>query len=572
MNDNFENMPIEGKKDLSAREREDQIAERFEEVSTENKKLKEQLAGLESKTNSVGVFLIGESEKSPEKIQQVAENWKKRVREETAFFDSFDELGLDFFKEDLTSQPGFPDTKIIFSAKSEAIDSYYKSEGKVPGGLASRVHDQVDIGNEQPSLAHQLRGFLSAGRFDTSTETLLHEMIHRKHINDDEDVSVVLTESQAYFSGMLGGGKTTLKNIATTLSAKDGLYGFDADATIESLRAIAGLYALGKDSQAICDLVTAKDYKKFPMGSMTADFSKHFEQLAEAHGYDDVDEQSLVDIYRLSLENEAIKARLLLFDEVSKVFPVDEIIEKQKGNILQKVFSPSYSVDGVEFFGEEYGQYAIVPEYSEFCYNDDKKKVLSFGFFPEGFDEMGELSFDVAVLDIDKNGEAEVDFADNDEKKSRLLWLIKEKATMLPPKEKQKAFDLLYGTGGSSDLDKKIEVLQAFFEKDELIPLINAEKRTRAEFEGMIEGLNDYKENELSKLKDGEVDRNIVNEVKLKGERVIGYAENMCQKLSGIMAAYEISLSDLDSDLAMKYVSLKQKIAEVKELMKIQSL
>ncbi|MBU1119267.1 hypothetical protein KKH43_05285 [Patescibacteria group bacterium] len=62
------------------------------------------------------------SELPKEQTEQLVQSWKEKARKKTSFFDYYDELEIDLFKEHLENQEGHPNVTIKFDTKGLSPD------------------------------------------------------------------------------------------------------------------------------------------------------------------------------------------------------------------------------------------------------------------------------------------------------------------------------------------------------------------------------------------------------------------------------------------------------------------
>ncbi|MFZ5365272.1 MAG: hypothetical protein ACOZBH_03735 [Patescibacteria group bacterium] len=412
----FARPPIE--KELLTQRKREKLDRRYDHLLAERDGLYKELEKYSVRDYQI-IFnpgIISEKE-----FRELTDDWIKKTREQTEFFSILDRLGIEIFTDDLDKQPGFKDVNIVFDSKE--IEEKMIVDLQEYGGYTRRDVPRIDIALPKPNLLEQMHRFYSEGTLPDAVLILIHELIHRYHFRENMNTEVILTEAQAYASGLLDSGtQFSLISIASALALPEkekGLYQFDVDKIIEALRTIIGLSSLGKKQDEIAELVATSrfDYKKKMFIPLTEEYLK----LKEKYKLDENDLQALDDIYRLHVNNQRLKARLALFQTLSEKYSKEELVEVKKTIIKKIIARPDYYVAGKKVPALDMMQRWVCPLTSDFPYEPDGKRTgIIFGLF-------GDISksphFEIGRLEAEGR-DSKLELAQTDEEVNKYLDLL----------------------------------------------------------------------------------------------------------------------------------------------------
>lgn len=365
---------------------EDRLGQRYDELFAEREELFEQLSKYESRIYDV---VFSPENRDKESIKTLRDNWIARVEAETDLLLPLERLGIEIFSDDLTLQPGFPDAKIDFGSKEILRQNVV--DQRLIAGQASRRENLIEIGEPQPSLARQLWTYLSKGQLMDSVETLIHELVHRRHLEENPQTSAIYTEAQAFFSGLYsrssGFGIGRSFQALTKSSTENGLYEFHEKPTYEALLAVTGLYGLGVGDDKIADLIAKSDVG---VDSRFQPLASELDRLKREQGLNELDQDALYDIFRLHVANQRRRAQLLLYQEIDHLYTRQELTEMKIGAARKSIGVPDYELDGVRVPADKLLQFVILPANEEYPYDPEGlRSGVIFGYFqqPDAPDE-----------------------------------------------------------------------------------------------------------------------------------------------------------------------------------------
>lgn len=418
------------------RENRERIGERFDELREERDRLKKELASFELRDMNMVFF---ESFSDDAAIRRLADGWMERMRASTDFFAPLDRLNIRLFTDDLAVQPGFPNEQIIFSSGSVRQENIVKI---IDGaGRASRTLPRIELIEASPTLRSQLRQMADKGTLTSAASTLVHELVHRRHLRENPETDGILTEAQAYFSGLLGGsqdaGMAAITHNLTQSKSESGLYDFDHDNVVEALRMISALHGLGMDAEEMAALIVKSRFDKrrrtfVPMADVLG------EKLARA-GLDEVDAEQLEHLFRLHVINQRLKGQVLLLRQINETFPLAERRAFQLERIRGMILCPTYYDENGKSFkpDEQYGQLILAPANEEFPYDPAGLRTgIIFGYFDEARKSPdGPPEFAVGRYEASGTS-SRIELATTDEEQTHLLEAIRQHAPNVSIEEK----------------------------------------------------------------------------------------------------------------------------------------
>lgn len=370
-------------------EREDIFAPYLEQLIAERTKLDRAITDYDFRDFQT---ILNPEDVSDETFETIAASWLDRVRSTTEYLKPLDSLGIRIFAEDLECQPAFPEHSISFSSKTVATKSLL--DASHIGGLAQVMAPVIEIGVPKPVLREQLFFMVSQGHVGQACEVLIHELIHRYHFRKHQQIHGILTEAQAYFSGIYGNPEHfSTQRIAEVLTKQPSdteaaLYKFNAKATEAALDQVAALYGMGLSYAEVSDILTASNYDE--KTHRFEPLSSKVEDIKRTTGFDQAELKKLHDIYQAHAYNENAKARLALFDAIQESVSLKELrtmrLEKLRGKILR----PTFFNEGKRFiFPDQYRQQVICPMDSKYPYDPDTLCTgIAFGsFIKEGHEK-----------------------------------------------------------------------------------------------------------------------------------------------------------------------------------------
>lgn len=456
------------------------LGERYDELLAEKQWLNDQLASFDFRDYGA----IGDPDLVDNKtLEEINAAWKEKVRRETSFLKPLDDLKINIFCDDLENQPGFPDEKINFSSKKIHRDQIVKL--KAIGGSAGVHEPRIEIGTAKLPLRHQLALFLHHGTLDPTVSILVHELIHRHHSRSNANTDNVLTEAQAYFSGIFEAGPHfSITKIAKTLTEfQDGsraLYGFNAHQVIEALRAIAILYGLGMSYDDVSALVINSHYD--PQDKIFRPLNDVVKKTLKKFNLDDIDAQALDDLYRLFVNNQRQRAKLLLFQTIAERYPIEELRALSAKKIRERIFTPTYyDADGKPRLPDnQLGQMVVCPCDSQFPYDpNNKRSGVVFGLFTTS--KNSEPSFGIGRWEAEAN-KASTTLAPNADEEARYIAILRNQAKNISLESKHLLLDR-YSDLLLLDDQKARQTILSLINYDEALEIL------RQDCESMVERL-----------------------------------------------------------------------------------
>lgn len=309
---------------------EDKILKCADVLERENNELNKQLK--EFKVTLLSYFF---TKRFKEQQEEVIESWLERVREETSFLEIPDSLGIELFGEDQTDQPGFPETAIEFRSQ-EVYEENVRNARQV-GGVAFPGSREVKIEASSDALPERLATLLNLRKLDSTTEVLLHELIHIYHFKTNSSVTIVLTEAQAYFSGVLSVASATeehrkyFESVSDSLIAEGGLYEFDHKQVESAMNMISLLYSAGLDSREISQKLVSSHYD--PESKKFLPLSDDYDAIIEKHGLDKIAIDALKDVFFLHQQNQKLKAVKIMCEEILKRVQIEKFAKLKRKDI-----------------------------------------------------------------------------------------------------------------------------------------------------------------------------------------------------------------------------------------------
>jgi hypothetical protein len=389
-------------KDFERRESEktDIIERRYEELFREQEKLRKAIDTYPRRIYQATFF---EGEKSEKKLPEIVRVWKERLREETHFLDVTDRLGIEIFVDDLAHQPNFRGLEIKFDEGE--MDWSNKSDSRQIAGLA-HGGKSIEVRLKKTSLREQVKNFWKTEKMSEVEDVFVHEMIHTYHFREvgNRDIPAILTEAQAYFSGIDSSRGHSMVDVGASLIKPEkigGLYEYDTKLTIRAVKAITELYALGKTDDEIADMIVEVDPDNEEWGISV--FEKTIKEMKDELGIDEIDSQSLVDIYRLHRTNERMKAVLLLHQVINEMYPREDLIEDLQNGLRKRLTSvEKYKLDGHVHDMDISKQLAWTPINEDFPYDpDNERHMIAFGLFPvSGGGDETDVEFDMVHMTV----------------------------------------------------------------------------------------------------------------------------------------------------------------------------
>lgn len=317
------------------------IDEHIESLIAENEDLESKLAKYDIRLYDI---VFNPEFLKPSDLRRFTKEWLVDVRKKTDLLEPIESLGIRIFSDNIANQPNFPGLRIEFSSK-DVKDSSVK-DAQLYGGWAPRNLDEpVKLGDRRPKLDHQVHGFLLTGTVDPTTSTLIHELIHRAHLEKNLHIGGIHTEVQAYLSGIFNNGTDfSPRNIIATLADKNGAYKYDKEEVRRIIRAVEALYGLGASYEDVAELLIKSEVdpaaNKYPVEIAAEERLKGF-------GLDTVDEAALDYMYRLYITNQRLKARLLLFEKIDEKYSLDARKEV-KGKLIQSMIATPPAFFGID--------------------------------------------------------------------------------------------------------------------------------------------------------------------------------------------------------------------------------
>jgi len=377
--------------DQKEKKRQDVIERRYDELLAERERLRQAIDTYPKRIYQAAFFEDGVESR------RITESWKTRLRAETQFLDATDTLGIELFVPDLSDQPGYPGTTIEFNPEKMGVDNFITA--RQVGGLA-HFGSRIEIGVQPISLDDQLLTFIQNEKLGSLEEVFVHEMIHTYHFNQSAQagISPVLTEAQAYFSGLLYNSDSfnvvDIGNVLTRDARDGGLYDFDKNLTRQGLELITELYALGKTDKEIADMIAHADSSD--EAAAIEELRTIADDLKDELGLDLLDRQAIGDIYRLHSSNERMKALLILNQTIEQFYTKESLIEMVRKLMRERAGSfGNFILDGKTHQVNLWTEVGIIPDDVHFPYDPGgERHGIGIGRYPkEGSDNEAEYEF-----------------------------------------------------------------------------------------------------------------------------------------------------------------------------------
>jgi hypothetical protein len=413
------------------------LGERYDELLAERKDILAELGKYKVRDFDV---VTRPDVVDDEKFTAITNNWIAAIKSKTALLQPLDRLGIDIFVDDLTKQPGFTDHQIFFG--DEEIKRERIVNLREIGGLAYRGSNTVKIGEHHPNMRVRVSEFLWKGQLSQGVQVLIHELIHRYHLRQNSYLDGILTEAQAYFSGLLTVGEDfSLRRTADVLTrpkSEGGLYEYDTDKVIAVMSALAELYGLGKSEDEIGDLLARSKFNR-KTGTYEPLHTELLETRLAEGAESDEDSMALYDIYRLHTTNQRLKARLELFKTIEKHYSLVQLREMKLDRLRHIVAYPTYNIDGRPVPTDDLMQSVVCPIDDEFPYDFDGLRTgIIFGFFPtEGKEKQ---KFGLGRWEAE-GYDGRVDLAEDAKQRNQLLTSLAAAAQNIAPEHK---LELIY--------------------------------------------------------------------------------------------------------------------------------
>ncbi len=424
------------KKDQKSRD----IEERYDELLAEREQLATALSQYDFR--AIQSLFFDVEEYPDEEITQLKDHWLKNVREKTTLFRGLDEMGIDVFAEDMSVQPGFIDTKIVYG--SEDVLRREIKDMKKFGGQASAHQQQVSLREEHVPLRHRLAKFLKDGTFSEDMVTLIHELLHRYHQRKNVFTSGVATEAHAYFGEITGVGlDLSIVEIAHELHKNDeeaGLYGFSVKDISSALKSVTELYALGFTDSQIGDVIAkineGKESDELQMLSAEVDREK------KERGIDHIDIQSLDDIFRLHRKNELAKAQLALYQQIEKGYSQETLKNRTRDILRTQVSFPNtpFVYNDVVIEPPDWQFLGVLPCDEDYPYDFDGVRTM-LGFAPLPGKTPDSQEYKIGKVTLEEGKDTIVDFADTKEEQAERIADLRAQIPLLNEYSKQLLFN-----------------------------------------------------------------------------------------------------------------------------------
>lgn len=330
-------------------------------------------------------ILLNPEDVSDSIFEHITARWLEQVRATTDYLKPLDSLGIEVFKEQLECQPAFPDHSITFASKT--VEQKTLVDASRVAGLADRLSPAIEIKSPKPRLREQIFYLISQGHVGESVGTMVHELIHQHHFQTNAQIDGILTEAQAYFSGIYGNPKNfDVKKIAEVLTRKSdekqaALYEFDSKKTERVLEQVAALYGAGYSYAEVSEILTASSYD-LATGCFQP-LTTEVERFKSVQNLNESDTEKLHEIYQVHAYNENARARLSLFQTIEKIIPLEKLRELRLEKLRGKLLKPSFFKDGKLFlYSDQFHQRVVCPIDTKYPYDPDGKRTgIAFGFF-----------------------------------------------------------------------------------------------------------------------------------------------------------------------------------------------
>ena len=531
--------------DAQGSEFQQSIEKRYDELLAERERLLKEAKRYEIRDYD---SVLDEELLDDNALKELVDDWLKKVRSETSFLKPLEEMGIEIFKDDLEDQPSFPGETIQFD--SEEIQKRQLQDLTDLAGVAKKGQALVQIGQIKPTLRTQLYLFLITGAIDRTTATLVHELIHRRHLRTEIGANDVLNEAHAYFCGIFVGAGRGVTDMAheLTLPTKgqdnlpNGLYEYDNNQVIEALLAIATLYGAGMTSDEISRIVTTSYYDSK---------RKTFNPLygiakAKLNGrqIDAVDTQALNDLFLLHANNQRLHAQMLLYQSINERFSPTELREAKKKGIKKKICRPSYYDANGDFdIARSMQQAVILPGNDLFPYDPNGQRAgIIFGLFSNPDDPQRSPVFSVGRYEA-QGRQSSVALCKTTEEEDSYIELLRGYARDVALNEKSAMLDKF--SNFLKD-EKAQRVVKAIINQQERKEIVGQwAPRMIRDLQTILEELEIMKTDRSSK-KEG------------SSERIMYYKE-IYEQVTSILQVLDLDPNEIDPQLAALILILEEK-------------
>lgn len=375
----------------------DVIADRYDELLRERSDIEGELNAFEIRFYDV---IFHKEFVDDATFKKILDEWLMLTGEQTTLFAGLDRLGIKIFTDDLDHQEAFPEERITFGSKKIHLQNLRDLQHV--GGTAAIYSPVIEIASAKPDVRSQLANIFQYAKLHPSVATLVHELVHRYHANINSDKDSVLSEAQAYFSGILS-GEWNMVDIGKALTSADdiSLYKFDEKKTLTALQNITELYALGKSDDEIGKLIAHATYDWDT--NEFAPLADTLRRLKKKYAIDEIDAQSLTDIYRIHTENQLRRAKLILLQTMDRFFSREDLMELKRQEMRRVIATPPpFDMNGVRVTHEKFLQSVICPGDSAFPYDPSGKRTgIVFGMYPQEHSELPE--FGIGLMEAEKS-------------------------------------------------------------------------------------------------------------------------------------------------------------------------
>lgn len=226
---------------------------RLDSLRSNNESLRVELEHLRK------IFLDGFSETAFDYIQEKAasafmDRWLSRIEAETTLLNNVHTMGIRLFVADLDKQPNLPfkkysrESSIIFNSD---FDGVHTDKPHVQG-LAERG-GKIKLKGTIPTQKQQLQYFVTNGKLHPTVYCMVHELIHHYHHDQNLETDELLSEGQAYASGLVEAMPYDSIDEMADHMVKD--YGFKKERVISVLTNILFLYSQDLGTRAVANIV-----------------------------------------------------------------------------------------------------------------------------------------------------------------------------------------------------------------------------------------------------------------------------------------------------------------------------
>ena len=354
----------------------------LENLKTEQARLDAEISKYDYRDFQV---ILNPEDVSDPVFERITTRWLEHVRATTDYLKPLDSLGIEVFKDQLECQSAFPEHSITFSSK--IVEEKSLIDASHVAGLATRLAPIIEIRSPKPRLREQIFYMISQGHVGESVDTMIHELVHRHHFQSNQYVDGILTEAQAYFSGIYGNPKNfDVKKIADVLTRKSdekqaALYEFDPKKTELVLEQVAALYGAGYSYAEVSDILMASSYDHAT--GCFQPLTTEVERFKSVQNFDETDTEKLHEIYQIHAYNENARARLGLFQTIEKIIPLEKLRELRLEKLRGKLLRPSFFKEGKLFlYNQQFRQRVVCPIDLKYPYDPDGTRTgIAFGFF-----------------------------------------------------------------------------------------------------------------------------------------------------------------------------------------------